>query len=113
MPSWMQDLISNGILLLLLGVLLRSFAKSSDRRLSSIESRLDKLDRQIQLVLVDKARDEAKLEAQAAAIWRKMDTDNKRLHQTEAKADRAFELVSKIATHFGLDRRTSDQIDKL
>lgn len=106
MPNWLGQLISSGVILMVLGTLLKLLLDSLNKKLDSLSLKIEKLMIEVQDIKVARAADSGEKRAEKELIWREINTNKHQLTAIKGSVEKLWECISKIASI----KRPSDKI---
>jgi len=109
MPTWLSQLISSGLIMAVLGALIRFSIGSVTKRLDKIEADLSAAKSDIHDIKLDRAEKMGELKAESQLMWRDINTDKQKIVKLQSSMDKVWECLQKIAN---VRSRTSDKLNK-
>lgn len=106
MPNWLGQLISSGVILMVLGTLLKLLLDSLNKKLDSLSGKIEKLFSEIQELKVSKALETGEKKADRELVWREINTNKNQLNSIKSSVEKLWEVMSKIASI----KRPSDKL---
>jgi len=106
MPNWLSQLISSGVILMVLGTLLKLLLDSLTKKMDSLSMKIEKLFNEIQDIKVSRAADSGEKKAEKELIWREINTNKHQLTAMKSSVEKLWEVMSMIASI----KRPSDKI---
>lgn len=106
MPNWLGQLISSGVILMVLGTVLKLLLDSLNKKLDSLSLKIEKLMVEVQDIKVARAADSGEKRAEKELIWREINTNKTHLTAVKSSVDKLWEVMSRIASI----KRPSDKL---
>jgi len=105
-PTWLGQLISSGIVMAVLGALIRFSFGSIIKRLEKIEMDIAGAKSDIHDIKLDRAEKMGELKAEAQLMWRDINTDKQKIVKLQSSVEKIWECLQKVVKI----KRTSDKL---